>query len=461
MATVLAASVGGLAGCNSGGGDDTDTEGGDGGSTPTATPGGSTPTDGDGTDGPTATPTDSATPTGDPQATTLNHYMATNPSQSNANRYSPNSAINNSGVGWMFEMTLPYQEGQSRFYTSNHTWDFPDMGEVEIMTWLEDYRTEAPFDWWETYDDRTTYWDGTPMDAEARLLHEQIGYYAEGAGEFQPGTPNFEQVSDWEMHLWQAKGEAEGVDPVPANQFALELNVGMYEPPPHPDLTGPWAEQAMEAETQEEVNTIYSEDIQGYVLNYSEMAENGYGSGLYKADGTDAISDQGVTLTARQDHPNYRNGTIDEIFLRVAGVERQNTFMNEGEIDVDMGVIEEQSGPVNRETLPDRVQQLSTFPATAMNGFPFNWDGHLGNLWVRRAVIEAADWVAINNPSNARSIPTTTVAILTCFAVDRCDRAFSIASSYSFCRSKYPPATSANARASTSVRARSRATGSP
>jgi len=399
MATVLAASVGGLAGCNSGGGsDDTDTEGGDGGSTPTATPGmGMTDTPGDGTDASTPTETDSPTPTGDPQATTLNHYIPTNPAQSNANRYSPQSAVNNAGVGWMYEMTLPYQEGQSRFYTSGHTWDLPDKGEVEIATWLEDYRTEAPFDWWETYDDRITYWDGTNLDATARKYHEQIGYFAEGAGAFSPGTPNFEQVSDWEMHLWNARGEAEEVTANPSNQFSLQMNVGMYEPPPHPDLTADWAAAAMEADSEEEVNSIYSDQIQGYVLTFTEMAEsgNGYGSGLYRAEGTDAVSDQGVTLTARQDHPNYRDGTIDEIFLRVAGVERQNTFINQGEIDMDMGVIEEQSGPVNRQTLPNRVQQLSTFPATAMNGFPFNWDGHLGNLWVRRAVVEAVDWAAI------------------------------------------------------------------
>jgi len=405
IATVLAASVGGMAGCNSGGGGDggdTDTDGGDGGSTPTATPGmGPTDTPGDGTDESTPTDTESATPTGDPQATTINHYMATNPAQSNANRYSPNSAINNSGVGWMFEMTLPYQEGQSRFYTSNHTWDIPDLGEVEVMTWLENYRIEAPFDWWETYDDRTMYWDGTNMDAEARKLHEQIAYYAEGAGDFSPGSPNFEQVSDWEMHLWNDKGEAEGGTAAPQNQFSIQSNVGMYEPPPHPNLTGPWAESAMEADTQEEVNSIYSDDIQGYVLTYNEMAENGYGSGLYMADGADAVTDQGVRLTARdgsgdlEAHPNYRDQTVDEIFLRVAGVERRNTFLNQGEIDLDMAVIEEQSGPVNRETLPGRVQQLSTFPATAMNGFPFNWDGDLGNLWVRRAIIEAVDWVSI------------------------------------------------------------------
>mgnify|MGYP003851385819 CR=1 FL=1 len=400
MATVLAASVGGLAGCNSGGGENTDTDGGDGGSTPTATPGGSTPTDGDGTDGSTPTETDSATPTGDPQATTLNHYMPTNPTQSNANRHAPNSALNDGGIGWMIEMVRPYMEGQSRIYTSGHTWEIPGMGEIEVMTWLDDYRVEAPFDWWETYDDRTTYWDGTPMDADARINNKHIGYYGVGAGKFSPGTPNYEKVGEWEVHQWNAKGEVDGVSAAPANQFSLEKQVGMYEPPLHPDLTGPWAEMLMEADSEDEVTTIYSEDVEGYVLTFTEMAEKGYGSGLYEADGTEAVSDQGITLTARgpdadAPHPNYRDQTIDEIFLRVAGVERQNTFLNEGEIDVDMGVIEEQSGPVNRETLPDRVQQLATFPGTNLNGFPFNWEGHLGNLWVRRAVMEAVDWVAI------------------------------------------------------------------
>jgi len=390
MSTVLAASVGGLAGCSGGGGGGTDTEGDDPTATPTESDDGSM-TPGDGTDTDTGTPTPTR---GEPQSTTIGHHMATAPQNSNANRYAENSAINNSGVGWMFEMTLPFQEGQSRVYTSGHTWDLPDMGEVEVHTWLEDYELEAPFDWWETYDDETTYWDGTPMDANARRQHEEIGYYAEGAGRFGAGDEGFEQLSDWEMHFWNPRGEAEGVTAQPSNQFSLESNVGMYEPPPHPDFTSDWAQAAIDASSEEEATELWTGEIQSRTLSYAEMADKGWGSGLYRADGQDAVTDQAVLLTAREDHPNHRDRTVPEIRLETANNQRRQTLLNEGEIDIEHTVIGE-SGPVTRDSLPGYIQQLSTFPATAMNGFPFNWDGHLGNLWVRRALIEAVDWVAI------------------------------------------------------------------
>jgi hypothetical protein len=318
------------------------------------------------------------------------------PEQSFLYEYAPGSAVNKAGISWVTTMCLPFREGTTSFYTSGHTWDLGgDVGEVEVMNWIDDYEIEAPFDWWETYDDRTSYWDGTPMDASAYDNDLRIGYYGESLGKFSDGNPTWEVSGDWEIHHWRAKGDAEGVSPNPANQFAIEIvNVGRYLAPPHPDFTADYADSLENASTEEETNSIWSE-IQSQAVGFLDFAENGWGSGLYECPSLDHISNESMTLQAREDHPNNREETIPEIELMVANADRQNILLNEGEIDIEQAAITPSTGPVNRETLPDHIQQISNTGSNAIFGTPFNWAGDLGNLWVRRAFAAAIDWNAV------------------------------------------------------------------
>jgi hypothetical protein len=269
MATSLAASVGALAGCPSGE-DGTATPGDDPTPTPTESMGDATPT-ATPSDTPTETATGTATPQGPPVTDTAGSFLSSVPEQSFLYEYGPSGSINNAGLPWVIELCLPYRQGTTDFQTSGQTWDLGEMGEKEVACWIEDYDIEPPFDWTEYYDDRLTYWDDTPLDANARKWHEMIAYFGEGLGKFSDGEQTFEVQDQWTMDLWRTTGEVEGTTANPANQFKIELtNVGMYYPPPHPECTEPWAKDLESASTEEDgLEVLISDDdsISVVILN--------------------------------------------------------------------------------------------------------------------------------------------------------------------------------------------------
>lgn len=373
VSTVLAASVGGLAGCPSDSGEGTE-----------ASPD---------PNGETTTGSDAGTDAQEPMSDTLKSYVPTVPEQSFLYEYGESGAITNQGVGWVMELCLPFREGTTEFEPSGTSYDLGDQGEVEVMTWLEDWDINPPFEWTEYYDDRTTYWDGTPMDADAYENDLRIGYYGEGAGKFSAGSPGWEVQDQWTMFQWREKAEEDPeATPNPANQFAIELNdVGRYLAPPHPDFTQEHADAMENASSEEEVTELWTE-LQGIAVTFFDFAENGWGSGLYEIPSVDDVTNDTLQLQAREDHPNYREETVDNIELQVAQADRQNILRNEGEVHLDQTVISENSGEVNRGTLPDHIQQLSLTGSNAVFGTTFNWQGDIGNLWVRRAIIAAVDW---------------------------------------------------------------------
>ncbi|MFB6150665.1 MAG: ABC transporter substrate-binding protein [Haloarculaceae archaeon] len=318
------------------------------------------------------------------------------PAQSNANLFASQSAIANMGSTWMTELIMPYLAGTTDFQTSGKTWDVGPIGdgEHEVATWVKDYRIEPPFDWWETYDDRMAFWDGTPMNTDVVYLADEIGYYGEGLGKFSAGSKNYEKVSEWEYHEWREKGEEKELSPSPANRFNIERNnVGPYDVPNHPDFTRSWAKKLRNAGSKDEANKIYK-NLQSKTISYFDWAEKGWGSGLYKIPSGDDISNSEVHMEARDDHPNKSEQTIPNLNIKVAAdATRQNTLTNQGVIDVQQGLISPSSGQVNRKSLPNYIQQLSQFPSGAMFGYPINWKrGDLGNLWVRRALMAVLDF---------------------------------------------------------------------
>ncbi|WP_459194078.1 ABC transporter substrate-binding protein [Halosimplex sp. J119] len=393
--------VAGLAGCPSDSGDgsgagntgtptSTPTSGGDG-----ETEGGSE-TEGQGTD------TESG---GETVTDTIAYAVPNSPDVFNWNPWPPQD--NTAGDLWMSEL-----HGLRNVHTTENSYSGttvptphkPDHEEVEIMTWVEDYEVEPPFDWRDYHDDRSTYWNGDPYDAEARVIHNHVHFFQNGNKFTEDATFNQEAEDQWTAHLWNDKGDVSAQEPDPASRPILESEAGPTDgnPPIHPDFTEPYLERYQDAGTEDEVSAI-TDDLTSDRISLDRIALNGgtdemlAGSGPYVLKSMDDVGSERIVLRLDKDHPNAQHTNVDKLALYWAEGDRRTTLMTEGRLDISDGAITP-GGTMTRDALPDHVQEFTRWlRATGGDMWKLNWHNeHLQNLWVRRALVEAIDWNAVS-----------------------------------------------------------------
>ncbi len=279
----------------------------------------------------------------------------------------------------------------------------PDHEEVEVMTWIEDYSVEPPYDWYQNYDDRATFWNGDPYDAEALVTHNHITFLRTGNKFAEGMTFNEEATDQWTRHGWFDKGEVSGQTENPVSKPVLEDAASMllFNPPMHPDYTEPYLEEFEAATTKEKTESIDG-DLTSDTIPLERLVENGWGSGMYEIRSMDDVSSESVVLRLRDDdadatHPNAAHTNVQEVEMQWASEDRRQSLQNSGQIDISDGAITPQSSP-GRESLPDHMQEITRFYSpTTGSQFLMNWQNpHLQNLWVRRAIVEAIDWKAVS-----------------------------------------------------------------
>ena len=412
----LLAGVGavGLAGCPSeSGGGSTDEPT----ATPTDTPEDSTESGGE-TDEPTATAT--RTPLGDPVTDTVRVFQANSPDVFDANVWTPQD--NTTGMAFMTELQAlrNVHTGQLAYsgVEIETPWK-PRTERVPIMTWYTGYEIEAPYDVYESHDDRATFWNGDPLDAEARETHFHVDYFQAG-NKFTEDTA-FTQAaeSQWEYHWWNTDGS----DSLPDNPQARHVLASQAAPndgdmPLHPDFTEPYLERYRDASSEDAVSTV-TDDLASDRISLQRLTENGWGSGPYELRSEDDVGSAELTLRLRDEaaaeagetataHPNAANTNVPKLAIQWGDGDRRQTLATNGALDLN-GNIVAPNGLYSRETLPDHMQELTRWlRASGGDKWRFNWHNtHLQNLWVRRALVAAVDWPAAgaNGWGDARSVP--------------------------------------------------------
>jgi len=372
---IVAASVAGAAGCNQGGGESD----GSGGNQTTTSTNGTNASDGGEAQGP-------------PVSETITATVNNNPGGSNLNRWV--SGAQSTGRLWMHELVTPrnVQQGAAVRY-NDQEYETPwieGRESIKLPTLTNDLRYEAPYDKYWDMNTNLTFWDGSPIDAPAKVKDEYMYYGRDNQIFNESATFNSEAIDDSTYHWWNNKGEAEGQQANPQNSVVMSTDIPTY-PPFHPGFTTPFYDRFQDASNSDEVSTI-SEDLTNTRVPFSKVVEEEWMSGLYKIESTDDVSAERMLLQKRDDHPNDW-ATIPELELRFASASRQDILNVAGKIDVGTGSINETGGTVNRSMLPDYIQTIDSFLQTGGDQILFNWNNkHLQNVWVRRALVAAVDW---------------------------------------------------------------------
>lgn len=343
-----------------------------------------------------------------PVSDTISVAVNNLPEQSNVNPWG--ATVKAKGMTWMTELTGPEHVVESKQLLSGHSYETPwidGTDEISIPTMIKDVSVNPPYEFVETFDDRLTYWDGTPIDAEAQLLHDKIQYYVDGKAFDKTETFNREAVDQWTYKQWNNKGEVKGQKANPTNENILRSEaIPSNEPPFHPDFTKPYVERLEDASSKKAVDQILKE-LGSDNVSFFRLADEGWGSGLYRIESSDDISVKRALAKKRDDHPN-EHATIPNLKITFATADRMQIITNQGQVDIDGGVVTEQGGAQSRASLPDYVQEIQQYRQSGGDQVLFNWNNpHLARLWVRRAIVAAADWKAIggNGWGPGRSIP--------------------------------------------------------
>lgn len=294
--------------------------------------------------------------------------------------------VRSSGIEYFTEIGAPEDASTTELVTSNTTFDaawLDGSGQVEVRAMLADYEIEAPERVLETYDEDLTYWDGTPLDAEAMYLRDKLHWYddAEGVPDDEFGG---EVVDDFTYRRAVSA----------ASELVLQAEVFDAErAPPHPEFTRPYVERLDEATTDSAVQSVL-EELHEDQLTLADLVENQWGSGLYRIESMDDVSDERVMLTLRDDHPT-EHATIEHLELLWAGSQQQTLAAQRGRLDLGGGVVGT-GGELTRESLPPHVQEIDRYLTAEGDTLLFNWnDEHLQNLWVRRAIVALVNWPAV------------------------------------------------------------------
>ncbi|MFC4551143.1 MULTISPECIES: ABC transporter substrate-binding protein [Halorussus] len=323
------------------------------------------------------------------------------PEQSNVNKWQ--TGDNSSGDKWLMEI-MGARDPQLNLFLSGHSWDSPwidGFDEISIPTITKNIRVEPPYDIYRTFDERMTFWDGTPIDAQAELLDRYM-YYAMGGSIFnKTSTFNNEVVSDWELHSWRDKGKVKGQAADPTNKLILQ-NDALNETTPenatpfHPGFTKPYVQKFKDASSKNKVNEIMKQ-VEGDVISFMKYADKGWGSGPYRIESSDDVTSTRAIAKLRDDHPN-KHIKVPELEIMFASPSRTQVLQNRGRIDLRSGLVRDKGGSVNRATLPDHIQEIDRWYAN--NGYQtiFNFKNkHLKRLWVRRAIVAATDWKQVSS----------------------------------------------------------------
>jgi hypothetical protein len=318
------------------------------------------------------------------------------PQQSNVNPWAATSKAK--GMRYTTEMGAPSNPTTGDRILSGHTFKsswIDGKDEISVATMLKDLKVKPPFDYTKTYDDRITYWDGTPMDAKAHKLHDLVYHYYDGYKFDKAQTFNNEVVDQWTYHSWRDKGNAKGQKPDPTNKRFLRYNVlpaGSGDVPMHPKFTKPYVEKYKDATTEQAVKDI-TDELSSDNITFARLADEGWGSGLYKIESSDDISGTSATAKMRDDHPNSEHATIPKLEMKFATQDRINVLRTRGKIDIGDGYIAKNGGVMSRSAIPDHIQQIEEHLQLGGDQIMFNWQNkHLQNLWVRRAIVAAVDW---------------------------------------------------------------------
>ncbi|MFC7195880.1 ABC transporter substrate-binding protein [Halosimplex aquaticum] len=411
---VAGVGITGLAGCPSQGGDGT-TAGPE--STPTDS-GSAETSSGDG--GSNGTATDQSTPEGEPVTDEIRVFQANSPSVFDANLWAPQD--NTTGMGFMTELHALSNVHTGEMAYSGLEIETPwkqGKDSVSIMTWYKDYRVEAPYDVYETHDDRATYWNGDPFDAEARELHDHVHYFQNGNKFNQDTAFQNEATSQWEYHWWNSDG-SNGLTDNPQAKHILESQAAPNDGdmPLHPDFTRPYYERYQDASSSDEAQAV-TDDLTSDRISLQRLMEEGWGSGPYEIRSEDDIGSARLTLHLRDEaaassgdtevaHPNASNTNVSKLALMWGEGDRRQTLASNGSLDLNGNIVAPNS-LYPRESLPDHMQELTRWlRSSGGDKWRLNWNNkHLQNLWVRRALVAAVDWTAAgaNGWGSERSVP--------------------------------------------------------
>ena len=421
---LAAGGIAGLAGCGGGDGTATPDGSGDGGDTPTATP---TATEG-GDGGMTPTEGGDATPTDEPEATqppddarmtdTVRVFQTNTADEFNFNPFTPSD--NTAGDllltqldGFTKVTDASQWRGTSMFETPHHV----ARDEIEVITWVEDWEVEEPYDMYNYHDDRCTFWNGKPYDAEARYLFDKVRYFSEGNKFAEGAVHRQEALSQWDYHWYNPRGEVPGAEANPQNAIVLgneaKRTDGNFPLPPV--WSDPWIDKFEAASTEESYQTQISE-LRGERISFERLAEEGWGSGPYEIQSPDDVGSESVLCTLRSEdlgaeapHPHAEHANIDHMEIQLGSIERERTLAGEGQIDVHEGAVTPNGPDWNPERLPDHMKETTRyFQVSGGDALWWNMNNpHLENLWLRRAMVTAIDFEQAGNNGwgPQRSIP--------------------------------------------------------
>jgi peptide/nickel transport system substrate-binding protein len=421
---LAAGGIAGLAGCGGGDGTATPDGSGDGGDTPMDT---ATPTESDGDGGMTPTATDEGTPTESEQTRppdsermtdTVRVFQTNTADEFNFNPFTPSD--NTAGDLLLTQLDGLYNVTNAANWAGSPTLSAPHVighDEIEIVTWVEDYEVEAPYDMYNYHDDRCTFWNGEPYDAEARYLYDRVRYFSEGNKFAEGAVHRQEALSQWDYHWYRSKGEVPGAEADPANSQVLDMDTRRTDGnfPLPPVWSNPWIDRFEAASTEESYQTQIS-NLRGVRISFEDLAENGWGSGPYEIVSPDDVGSESVRCTLRSEdldatapHPTAEHANVDFMELQLGSIERERTIAGEGQIDVHEGAVTPNGPDWNPERLPDHNKELTRYLKS--NGGDALWwnmnNPHLENLWFRRAFAHAVDFEQAGNNGwgPQRSIP--------------------------------------------------------
>lgn len=411
---IVAATVAGAAGCTGDGSNTIDTtepsgNGGNGGTENGGTENGGTENGG------------TATPSGQqPVEETFTVAVQNLIEKANMSRWQTGSR--SAGINWMTELIAPKTPSLKKAF-SGHTYDSgyaENVDKISIPVMTKDVEIEPPYDIYETFDERLTYWDEeTHLDANVRELTEYVDYgYNQRI--FNPSESfKGQAVDQFRYHRWYAKGERVRDEPLNPNEPAykeaenpqneLAMKYGQAAPntcPVHPEFTRPYAERFMDAASKDEVKNI-RENLLSDRISIERFADNGWGSGVYRLESSDDVLNTETILHLRSDHPN-NHVSIPELRIKFSTGSRIKVMRARGILDISPGLLGE-TGTITRSTVPDYIQDLSRWLEPFGDKIIFNFHNkHLNRLWFRRALAAAINWrqVGANGWGVERSKPT-------------------------------------------------------
>jgi len=300
-------------------------------------------------------------------------------------------------------LVLPIESPLGEFRTSGHAVGTGDGQAVTVPCAVTDYELVGPGEVRLTFDDRLDYWNGESFDGRSYWLHDRVGFFQSG-GAFRGDSFEGDLESDVVYRRSVDAGER-------TNRFDTRSGVHPGRPPFPPSFTEQWVERFTEAATADESTTIAGDLLSTHV-SFPELADEGYGTGVYELKSAEDVHQTGLVGRLREDHPG--SATVEEIWVEPmgAGLEgnSQEMKVNNGEIDVGRGLIDEHRGQYHPGSLPESIEQLTVYPEPRVPGLQlvFDWSNdHLRRLWVRRGLIAAAAFEAglANLPDRVRVGP--------------------------------------------------------